>query len=108
MRHFVKTYKYQVIVLDSLEYPASLKNLDPFRDHPCLKFIHGSITDASLVSRVLKEHSIDAVIHCAAQSHVDNSFATPYDFTHTNVVGTHTVLDEARRYGVKRFLARRP
>lgn len=68
-------------------------------------FVKGSILDADLIAATLRTHKIDVVVHMAAQTHVDNSFANSLSFTQVNVVGTHTLLECARAYGhLTRFL----
>ncbi|KAI9985469.1 hypothetical protein PInf_004831 [Phytophthora infestans] len=68
------------------------------------KFIHGNITGADLVGYILKTERIDTIMHFAAQSHVDNSFGNSIDFSKTNILGTHVLLEAARLYGIKRFI----
>ncbi|CAH0491003.1 unnamed protein product [Peronospora farinosa] len=68
------------------------------------KFIHGCITGADLVNYILKTESIDTIMHFAAQSHVDNSFGNSIDFSKTNILGTHVLLEAARLHGVERFI----
>ncbi|REF35084.1 dTDP-glucose 4,6-dehydratase [Thermasporomyces composti] len=92
----------RVTVLDKLTYAGNLANLDPVRDLPGFSFVHGDIADAALVDEVLPGH--DAVVHFAAESHVDRSIKGAADFVMTNVVGTHTLLDAALRHGVSPFI----
>ncbi|MEQ7123610.1 dTDP-glucose 4,6-dehydratase [Actinopolymorpha sp. B11F2] len=92
----------QVTVLDKLTYAGNPANLDPVRDRPGFAFVEGDITDAALVDSVMAEH--DAVVHFAAESHVDRSIEGSADFVVTNVVGTHTLLDAALRHGVGPFV----
>jgi dTDP-glucose 4,6-dehydratase len=92
----------QVVVLDKLTYAGNLANLDPVRDDPRLRFVRGDIGDAVLVDELLGE--VDAVVHFAAESHVDRSIAGAEDFVRTNVVGTQTLLDAALRRDVERFV----
>lgn len=68
------------------------------------KFINGSITSADLVGYILKTEKIDTIMHFAAQSHVDNSFGNSIEFSKTNILGTHVLLEAARIHGVKRFV----
>ncbi|KAG3175007.1 hypothetical protein PC128_g17886 [Phytophthora cactorum] len=68
------------------------------------KFIHGNITGADLVGYILKTERIDTIMHFAAQSHVDNSFGNSIEFSKTNILGTHVLLEAARLYGIKRFI----
>ncbi|RLN61198.1 hypothetical protein BBJ29_007927 [Phytophthora kernoviae] len=68
------------------------------------KFIHGSITGADLVGYILKTERIDTIMHFAAQSHVDNSFGNSIEFSKTNILGTHVLLEAARLHGISRFI----
>ncbi|CAH0475161.1 unnamed protein product [Peronospora belbahrii] len=68
------------------------------------KFIHGSITGADLVGYILKTECIDTILHFAAQSHVDHSFGNSIDFSKTNILGTHVLLEAARLHDIKRFI----
>ena len=92
---------YTVINLDALTYAGSLDNLSDAMDNPRHKFVHGRVEDGELVNRLMK--GIDAVIHFAAESHVDRSITEPQAFLKTNVLGTQVLLDAARRNGVKLF-----
>lgn len=67
-------------------------------------FYHGDITNPSEVLDCMERHNIDTIFHFAAQSHVDLSFGNSYGFTHTNVYGTHVMLESAKKIGVKRFI----
>ena len=67
-------------------------------------FYHGDITNPSEVVDCMERHNIDTIFHFAAQSHVDLSFGNSYGFTHTNVYGTHVMLESAKKVGVKRFI----
>ena len=86
-----------VVVLDALTYAGHLANLDGVTDDPRFTFVHGDICDRALVERVMTEHAIDAVFHLAAESHVDRSIEAADVFVRTNVTGTFTLLDVARR-----------
>ncbi|HEY8454480.1 MAG TPA: dTDP-glucose 4,6-dehydratase [Actinopolymorphaceae bacterium] len=92
----------KVTVLDKLTYAGNLANLDPVRDHPAFEFVRGDITDAALVDELMARH--DAVVHFAAESHVDRSIQGAAEFVVTNVVGTQTLLDAALRHGVGPFV----
>ncbi|MEI8080283.1 MAG: dTDP-glucose 4,6-dehydratase [Actinomycetes bacterium] len=91
-----------VVVLDALTYAGNLANLDPVRGNPRLEFVHGNILDADLLRGLLPR--IDAVVHFAAESHVDRSITGAADFVMTNVVGTQTLLEECRQAGTDRFV----
>jgi dTDP-glucose 4,6-dehydratase len=92
----------RVTVLDGLTYSGNRANLDPVAADPRLRFVHGDITDAALVDDLVRGH--DAIVHFAAESHVDRSIAGAAPFVTTNVLGTQTLLDAALRHGVGRFL----
>ena len=109
--HFVRTLlsggyppfaNSSVVVLDKLTYAGNLANLDPVREHPRLAFVEGDILDVRLVDSLVDD--VDAVVHFAAESHVDRSIAGAADFVLTNVAGTQTMLDASLRHGVDRFL----
>ena len=86
-----------IVNLDALTYAGSLENLKDLHDPSRHTFIKGSITDRALVDSIFSEHKIDTVIHFAAESHVDRSILNPGIFVDTNVVGTFTLLEAARR-----------
>jgi dTDP-glucose 4,6-dehydratase len=92
----------KVTVLDKLTYSGVLANLDPVADHPDYAFVQGDICDADAVDQVMAGQ--DAVVHFAAESHVDRSIAGAGPFVTTNVLGTQVLLDSARKHGVGRFL----
>ncbi|MEV4342906.1 dTDP-glucose 4,6-dehydratase [Actinoplanes sp. NPDC049596] len=89
-----------VTVLDLLSYSGNRANLP--LSHDRLRFVQGDITDADLLRQLLPGH--DAIVHFAAESHVDRSIQSATPFVTTNVLGTQVLLDEARRAGVGRFL----
>ena len=91
-----------VTVLDNLTYAGNLKNLTAVENDPRLTFVRGDICDAQLISELYK--STDAIVHFAAESHVDRSIASSAEFVRTNVLGTNTLLDELRSYKDIRFV----
>jgi dTDP-glucose 4,6-dehydratase len=91
-----------VTVLDKLTYSSNLANLAPIADLPGYRFVHGDICDAALVDGVVAGH--DAIVHFAAETHVDRSILAPAEFVKTNVLGTQVVLEAALRHGVQRFV----
>ncbi|MBX6723733.1 MAG: dTDP-glucose 4,6-dehydratase [Dactylosporangium sp.] len=91
-----------VTVLDKLTYSGNLANLDPVAGDPRLRFVQGDICDAALVDELVPGH--DAIVHFAAESHVDRSILGAAPFVSTNVQGTLTLLDAALRHHVGRFL----
>eukprot|EP01084_Bolivina_argentea_P317488 550477_1 len=96
--HLVNKYpSYNFIIVDKLSYSANLKNLSPVFNKKNFKFIYGSITSKELMRHIFSEYNINAVIHFAAETHVDLSFHHAFEFTETNVMGTHILLECARR-----------
>ncbi len=102
VRHLVKTYPHYTIVnIDALTYAANLARLDDVKDTPNYQFIEGNINDSSVVENMFQSHSIDAVIHLAAESHVDRSIEGPMPFANTNIIGTMTLLNACRTHWKK-------
>ena len=93
----------QVVTLDAITYAGSLNNLQNLDDDGRHTFVRGNICDGPLVNRLLREHAIDAVVHFAAESHVDRSITGPAAFIETNIVGTFTLLEAARDVWAGRF-----
>src|SRR5690349_15747669 len=89
--------EHSVTVLDALTYAGSRESLIPVEDD--IRLIQGDIADAELVSKLVAE--ADAVVHFAAETHVDNALADPEPFLHTNVIGTYAVLEAVRTHGVR-------
>jgi len=87
-----------VVNLDALTYAGNLRNLDSLRGDDRHVFVHGDICDRALVDRLLAEHHPRAVVHLAAESHVDRSIHGPGAFMRTNVEGTFSLLEAARAY----------
>jgi dTDP-glucose 4,6-dehydratase len=87
----------RLVVLDALTYAGHLVNLRLAQGHPGYRFVHGDICDRELVERLLREESLDTVVHFAAESHVDRSIAGPDAFIRTNIGGTHALLESARK-----------
>jgi dTDP-glucose 4,6-dehydratase len=85
-----------VLNLDALTYAGNPENLRSVEDSEAYQFVHGDIADAELVKQLLQKHQPRAVIHFAAESHVDRSIHGPEAFVHTNVVGTQRLLEAAR------------
>jgi dTDP-glucose 4,6-dehydratase len=91
-----------ITVLDKLTYAGVRANLAPVEDDPRFRFVEGDICDADLVAELLPGH--DAVVHFAAESHVDRSIAGASEFVTTNVLGTQTLLAAARTAGISTFV----
>ena len=92
----------EVVVYDALTYSGNLANLEPVAASPRYAFVHGDIRDSELLDRTLP--GVDAIVHFAAESHVDRSVLDAGPFVETNVLGTQRLLDAALRAGVPRFL----
>jgi dTDP-glucose 4,6-dehydratase len=88
----------QVVNLDLLTYAGNPANLSSLKSDPRYRLIRGDICDAELVGTLLREHRPRAMVHFAAESHVDRSIASPRVFLRTNVEGTYVLLEQARRY----------
>ena len=87
-----------VVNLDALTYAGSLENLDDVAKSDAHVFVHGDVGDRALVARLLATHRPRAVVHLAAESHVDQSIDAPADFVRTNVVGTFDLLEATRAH----------
>jgi dTDP-glucose 4,6-dehydratase len=92
----------EVTVLDKLTYSGTVTNLAALRDHPGLTFVQGDICDTGVVRDLMPGHG--AVVHFAAESHVDRSISGATPFVTTNLLGTQVLLDAARAAGVERFV----
>jgi len=93
-----------IVNLDKVTYAGNPENLRDIAGDPRYTFIRGDICDQDLVGSVFREHQIDAVVHFAAESHVDRSIEDASVFVRTNVLGTHVLLEEALGCGVERFV----
>jgi dTDP-glucose 4,6-dehydratase len=95
---------HHVVNLDNLTYAGNLENLAPIAGNDRYRFVHGDICDAAVVAATLADAQPDAIVHFAAESHVDRSILSPEPVVRTNVHGTFTLLDAARRHGIGRFV----
>jgi len=95
---------WTVVNLDKLTYAGNLETLADLEQDPRHIFVRGDIADRTLVEQLIRKHSIEAVMHLAAESHVDRSILGPEIFTQTNVLGTQVLLDVALQAKVGRFL----
>ena len=93
----------QIINLDILTYAGSITNLADIMDDKRHKFIHGSINDERLLANLFR-NNIDYIVNFAAESHVDRSIQDSLIFTKTNILGTHVLLEVARKHGIKKFI----
>ena len=89
--------EWRLINLDKLTYAGNLQNLQGISESPQYRFVRGDICDAEAMDRLFAEEHIDTVVHFAAESHVDRSITGPAEFIQTNIVGTFTLLEAARR-----------
>jgi dTDP-glucose 4,6-dehydratase len=89
---------YHVVNLDALTYAGDIQNLKEVEDNPKYTFVRGDIGDRNQVESLFKQHDFFGVIHFAAESHVDNSISGPEAFIKTNINGTFTLLDVARKH----------
>ncbi len=89
---------HKVVNLDALTYAGNMDNLRSIADNPAHTFIHGSILDGPLISRLLTEYQPDSIVHFAAESHVDRSILGPAAFIETNVNGTFALLEAALKH----------
>ena len=109
VRLFVNKYPdYRIVNLDKLTYAGNLANLKDIEGKPNYSFVKGDIVDAAFISNLFAAQQFDAVIHLAAESHVDRSISNPLEFVMTNVIGTVNLLNAARNtwkddYASKRF-----
>ena len=104
VHHMVNKYPdYQIINLDLLTYAGNLETLKPVEGKPNYKFVKGDIADRQFIFRLFEEEKPDVVVNFAAESHVDRSITDPESFVRTNVMGTTTLLDACREYGIKRY-----
>jgi len=102
VRHVLDTTDDQVTMFDALTYAGNLSSLADIADDPRYRFVQGDICDREAVAAAMDGH--DAVVHFAAESHVDRSIVDPDTFVRTNCLGTNVMCDVARRVGVDRFL----
>jgi dTDP-glucose 4,6-dehydratase len=97
VRLFVTKYpEHQIFNLDKLTYAGNLANLKDIEDSPNYTFLKGDIVDEAYLQDIFSEHRFDAVIHLAAESHVDRSITDPIAFVKTNVIGTANLLNASR------------
>lgn len=93
----------RVVCLDKLTYAGNPDTLTPAMDHPRFRFVRGDICDRAAVSALFEEERPDVVVNFAAESHVDRSIEDPEVFLRTNILGTASLMDACRTYGISRF-----
>ncbi|HVZ58960.1 MAG TPA: GDP-mannose 4,6-dehydratase, partial [Patescibacteria group bacterium] len=90
-----------VINIDKLTYAGNLENLKNVQNNPHYRFVKGDITDMALIEDIMR--GVDIVVHFAAETHVDRSIMDPWPFIQSNLVGTYTLLEVAKKYKIQRF-----
>lgn len=104
VNYMVKAHPEDMIInLDALTYAGNLENNKEVENEPNYKFIKGDIADRDFIFDLFEKERPDVVVNFAAESHVDRSIEDPESFVRTNVLGTTTLMDAAKEYGVKRF-----
>ena len=104
IHHMVNKYpEYDIVNLDLLTYAGNLETLKPVEGKPNYKFVKGDIADRKFVFDLFEKEKPDMVVNFAAESHVDRSVVDPESFVRTNVMGTTTLLDACKEYGIKRY-----
>ncbi|MDQ4075837.1 MAG: dTDP-glucose 4,6-dehydratase [Chloroflexota bacterium] len=103
--HLIETYgtRYNIVVFDKLTYAGNLDNLREVSDEPNYAFMRGDICDADAVEQAIDKYEIDTIVNFAAETHVDRSILDPDAFMRTNVMGSYTLLEAARRHGNLRY-----
>jgi dTDP-glucose 4,6-dehydratase len=104
VRMIVGETDWQVVNLDKLTYAGNLENLTTVESNPRYRFVQGDIADAAVVDALLGEEKPDAIVHFAAETHVDRSILSPEPVFETNLRGTFTLLEGARKHHLGRFL----
>jgi len=97
-RQYIDDTEHEVVNLDALTYAGNLESLTEVDQSPKYTFEHVNICDIKGLERVFKQHQPDAIMHLAAESHVDRSIDGPAEFIQTNIVGTYNLLDVAKKY----------
>lgn len=104
VHYMVETYpEDEIVCLDLLTYAGNLETLKSVEDEPNYKFVKGDIADREFIFDLFEKEQFDVVVNFAAESHVDRSIEDPESFVRTNVLGTTTLLDASKTYGVKRY-----
>ncbi len=98
IRHVLGNTGHSVVNVDKLTYAGNLESLKSVESHPHYNFEHTDICDAAKMNQILQNYQPDAIMHLAAESHVDRSIDGPAEFIETNIVGTYTLVEAARSY----------
>ena len=104
LHYMTSTYNDDMFYcIDALTYAGNYNKIKNLEGKSNFKFIHGDITDKELIDKLFNEYHFDYVVNFAAESHVDNSIKNPSIFLTTNILGTQTLMDACRKYGIKRY-----
>ena len=98
VRHIINNTNDTVLNVDKLTYAGNLESLCSIENNPRYQFAQADICDAKLITDIFKQHQPDAIMHLAAESHVDRSIDGPSEFIQTNIIGTYTLLEASRQY----------
>ena len=98
IRHLIKNTGHEVLNLDKLTYAGNLESLQGIATDTRYEFVQADIVDQAAVSAIIARFQPQAIMHLAAESHVDRSIDGPSDFIQTNIVGTYSLLEAARAY----------
>ncbi len=102
--HMLKNYKkYKIICLDKLTYAGNLSTLKEAMDNPNFRFVKADICDCKAIYKLFEEEHLDMVVNFAAESYVDRSIENPGIFLETNIIGTQTLMNACRKYGIVRY-----
>jgi dTDP-glucose 4,6-dehydratase len=97
-RHLIEETEAEVVNVDKLTYASNLASLERLSGHPRYRFVRTDICDEDAMARLIGREQPDAIVHLAAESHVDRSITGPAEFIRTNIVGTYVLVETARRY----------
>src|SRR3989344_351363 len=100
IRYMLQKYPYKIVNIDLLTYAGNKKSLEGL-DKERYYFHEGDINNKKLIEKIVKKHKIDTIVHFAAESHVDRSIKDASAFLYTNVLGTHTLLEVAKKYDLR-------
>jgi dTDP-glucose 4,6-dehydratase len=104
VRYMLNRYKdYSIVNLDKLTYAGNLDNIDDIRKNKRHIFVRGDICDSKLVEKLVRRERVDAIINFAAETHVDRSIIDPEAFIRTDMLGTYTLLEVARKFSVNKY-----
>ncbi len=103
VRHILAERDYEIVNLDKLTYAGNLENLRDIEDHPHYKFVKGDIANKAFMHDLFAAEKFDAVINFAAETHVDRSIKDSSPFIDANIIGTHVLLELARKFELQKY-----